>query len=38
MFLMNEDLYDEALNPRVSEWPDSGKVKELFNERMRDEI
>jgi hypothetical protein len=38
IFIMNEEIYGEPLNPRVSEWPDSNKVEEYFNERMRDEL
>jgi hypothetical protein len=38
IFMMDEELYGELLNPRVSEWPDSDKVKEYFNERIREEL
>ncbi len=38
IFLMNEDLYDEPLNPSVSEWPDSDKVSEYMNDRIFDDL
>jgi hypothetical protein len=38
VLLMGEDLYDEPLNPSVSEWPDSDKVSEYMNERLRDDL
>ncbi len=38
IFLMNEEIYDEPLNPRVSEWPDDDKVVEYFNEDMLSRI
>jgi hypothetical protein len=37
-FLMNEEVYMELLNPRVSEYPDDDKVKEYFNEKVREEL
>lgn len=38
VFIMNEELYSELLNPRVSEWPDSNKVDVYFNERASEEL
>jgi len=38
IFLMNEEIYNEPLNPRVSEWPDSDKIREYLNDRILDEI
>ena len=36
--LMTEELYEELLNPRVSEWPDSDKVSEYMNERLLEDL
>jgi hypothetical protein len=38
IFIMNEDLFTEQLNPSVSEYPDDDKISEIFNERILFEL
>jgi hypothetical protein len=38
IFMMNEEIYGELLDPSVSDWPDSDDITRLFNERLNDEL